>query len=178
MEPTMLTRSDVSLLAVRLFALYLIAEGVSASPALHGILSDQGMSAAQRLTLSTAIVGMAVVGVAVLVFSPALARRLMPATGAQSDSPANLAQIQSTAIATFGLILIATTLPNLAGTAVLMIERPSDEGFMGSYGRAAMASEIAALVIGIVLCTGASFWTRLLAKFRDLGYENGDSEDS
>jgi len=121
---------------------------------------------------------MAIVGVVVLVFSAVLARKLMPATGPQSESAPNLAQIQSTAIATFGLILIAMTLPNLAGTAVLMMERPSDEAIMGTYDRAAMASEIAGVVIGIVLCTGASFWTRLLAKFRDLGYDGGDGAGS
>ena len=36
----------------------------------------------------------------------------------------------------------------------------------------------ATIVVGIVLCTGASYWTRLLAKFRDLGYEKRDDAGS
>ena len=32
-------------------------------------------------------------------------------------------------------------------------------------------SQAASIAMGVLLCTGASYWTRLLSKFRDLGYE-------
>ena len=34
-----------------------------------------------------------------------------------------------------------------------------------------IVSQLASIVMGVLLCTGASFWTRLLTKFRNLGYD-------
>ncbi len=162
----MITRSDISLLAVRIFALFLIAQGVSALPALYALWRNELFTPSQRVAYSAAIVSTAVIGLAVLALSGVLARRLIPRTEAQAAPTARLSDIQSVAFATFGLLLIATTVPKLLGTILRCVELTS-----WTVEKPMLLSQVASIAIGVLLCTGASYWTRLLAKFRNLGYE-------
>ena len=166
----MITRSDISLLAVRIFALYLIAVGVSSLPVLSSLWRNELFTPSQRVAYSAAIVSTAVIGLAVLALSGVLARRLIPRTEAQAAPTARLSDIQSVVFATFGLLLIATAVPKALATILTYVTRGDDDH--GSWIEKSMAlSEVASIAIGVLLCTGASYWTRLLAKFRNLGYE-------
>ncbi len=165
----MITRSDISLLAVRIFALYLIAVGVSSLPVLSSLWRNELFTPSQRVAYSAAIVSTAVIGLAVLALSGVLARRLIPRTDAQAAPTARLSDIQSVVFATFGLLLIATTVPKALRTILMYVELRDDD--YERWIRPVALSQIASIAIGVLLCTGASYWTRLLAKFRNLGYE-------
>ncbi len=166
----MITRSDISLLAVRIFALYLIAVGVSSLPVLSSLWRNELFTPSQRVAYSAAIVSTAVIGLAVLALSGVLARRLIPRTEAQAAPTARLSDIQSVVFATFGLLLIATTVPKALRTILMYVELRDDD-YESWIGKPVALSQIASIAIGVLLCTGASYWTRLLAKFRNLGYE-------
>ncbi len=168
----MITRSDISLLAVRIFALYLIAQGVSALPALSALWRNELLTPSQQVAYSAAIVSTAVIGLAVLALSGVLARRLIPRTEAQAAPTARLSDIQSVVFATFGLLLIATTVPKALRTILMHVEPTgAGEDDYERWIKPVALSQIASIAIGVLLCTGASYWTRLLAKFRNLGYE-------
>ncbi len=170
----MITRSDISLLAVRIFALYLIAVGVSSLPVLSSLWRNELFTPSQRVAYSAAIVSTAVIGLAVLALSGVLARRLIPRTEAQAAPTARLSDIQSVVFATFGLLLIATTVPKLLSTILRYVELTrggDDDSVQLGYEKSMVLSQVASIAIGVLLCTGASYWTRLLAKFRNLGYE-------
>ena len=169
----MITRSDISLLAVRIFALYLIAQGVSALPGLSALWSMKLFTSSQQVLFSAAAVSPAVIGLAVLALSGVLARRLIPRTEAQAAPTARLSDIQSVVFATFGLLLIATTVPKALRTILMYVEPTGagDDDYESWIETPMALSQIASIAIGVLLCTGASYWTRLLAKFRNLGYE-------
>ncbi len=169
----MITRSDISLLAVRIFALYLIAVGVSSLPVLSSLWRNELFTPSQRVAYSAAIMSTAVIGLAVLALSGVLARRLIPRTEPQAAPTARLSDIQSVAFATFGLLLIATTVPGLLGTILKYVDpyRAGGDDFSSWIVAPTALSQVASIAIGVLLCTSASYWTRLLAKFRNLGYE-------
>ena len=120
----MVTRSDISILAVRILALYLIAQGVSALPALASYWRNEWFTSSMRVTYLVAIVSPVVIGVAMLALSGVLARRLIPGGEAQAKPAAGLSDIQSVAFATFGLLLIASTIPDLFASIVTFDVRP------------------------------------------------------
>ena len=177
----MVSRSDISLLAVRVFALYLIAQGVISFPALVSYWRGGWLKSSQQLAYTAVIVSPVVIGLAVLAFSALLARRVLPQTETPTGPAARLSDVQSVVFATFGLLLIATTVPGLLGSYLEHADIvPVDEfEYRQRTGEARprwlddpmVVSQIASIVMGILLCTGASFWTRLLSKFRNLGYD-------
>ena len=97
----MVTRSDISLLAVRVFALYLIAQGVGAFPSLANLWRGDWFEPSQRVAYTAVLVSPVVIGLAVLALSAVLARRLIPKTETPTEPAAQLSDVQSVVFATF-----------------------------------------------------------------------------
>ena len=142
-----MTRDDVSLLAVRLLALYVIADGISVLPEItalprigHGEYEVTGQVwIAYRL----AVILPVCLGIAALVFSRPLARVLTPRRAEETGAPdAGIPDVQSAAIGTFGLLLLAA--PKLAG-------RRTQE--------ALVAGGIIGVVAALVLSIALGLWT-------------------
>ena len=76
-----MTRADVSLLAVRLLALYLITMGISYLPGLKTLeyFSDAGMTRAALFAVAAAMVLPLCLGILALVWSRSIARWVRPA---------------------------------------------------------------------------------------------------
>ncbi len=174
-----MTRSDVSLLAVRLLALYLITMGISYLPGLKTLeyVSDAGsMTRAALFAYAATMVLPLCLGILALAWSRPIARWVTPRAAAdeQEDSPrAGLADIQSLAIATFGLLLLAVTLPHLI--RAIGLHRSSgrvDSEFFSHFDDWNLVAQAATVVLALLLCIGAGFWTHLLRRFRNLGWES------
>jgi hypothetical protein len=174
----MISRLDLALLAVRLLALYLIVQGISS---VAGVVqmwkADDPNIRESAFWITVAMTLPIVFGAGLLAFSRLVAARLLPPTQVEESSP-RAATVQSIAIGTFGLFLVAYAIPRL-WTRVLLLEEPpwgweEDRAF---YEDPYLVGEIVSLVIGVVLFTGAGYWTRLFARFRDLGH-GGGAEDA
>jgi hypothetical protein len=169
-----MTRSDISILAVRLLALYLIVQGISHLPVLAQLWrSEVEFMQTSRLWYSVTMTAPIVLGLAMFVSSRVIACWILPSEGVPDDPKAGVATYQSVAIGTFGLFLIAFAIPQL-WTSILVLKENSigvrrPKSF---YEDPYVVGELVSLVLGVVLLTGARYWARLVARFRDLGYEN------
>jgi len=169
----MLTRSDLSLIAVRVVALYLIANGITSAPYLYMVWnSEMYEEFGNRWWLTVAGSSSITMGLLLFFLSRPFARLVMP-TGVQAEEPpANLSGIQSVAISTIGLFVIVLSLPDLlVGLATFS---PASGRATGEalrwYEDLQILAALVRVVLGVVLCTGPSYWARQLKKFRDLGY--------
>ena len=168
----MITRNDLSLGAVRLLALYLIARAARSLPALISgwfsfrILKHDGLFAA--VVLAAVLPLLLAIGMAV--FSRRIARWVMPSSEEPLDPTPGVSLVQSVAIGTFGLLLLATDLPDI----VLSVATLEMRNEMMSQSRSLLQDpkflgSVLSVGIGVVLLTGASFWSRLISRFRRLG---------
>jgi hypothetical protein len=169
-----MTRSDISLLAVRLLALYLIVQGISYLPVVAQLWRPENeYMRASRVWSSVVMTAPIVLGLVMFVSSRVIAHWILPSEGVPDDPTAGVATYQSVAIGTFGLFLIAFAIPQL-WSAILVLKENSigvrrPKSF---YEDPYVVGELVSLVLGVVLLTGARYWARLVARFRDLGYEN------
>ena len=180
-EGTM-TRADISLLAVRLLALYVIAGGISMLPGLTALprvgLGEYEFTRGLWIAYGMATILPVCLGVLALVFSRALARRITPSRPEDADvadTPrAGVRDIQSAAIGTFGLLLLAVTLPRLIAT--LATHRLPDRFHAEKsslFEDKFFVAQLATAVMALLLCTGAGLWVRLIRRFRNLGWKEG-----
>jgi len=168
----MITRNDLSLGAVRLLALYLIVRAARSLPALISgwfsfrILKHEGMFAA---VVFAAVVPL-LIAIVLAVFSRRIARWVMPSSEKPLDPAPGTALVQSVVIGTFGLFLIATDFPDVV-LSVSTLEMRNDllNQSRSLHQDPAFLGNVISVGIGVVLLTGASFWSRLISRFRRLG---------
>ena len=168
----MLTSFALSLIAVRILALSLIIERIASVPAWVTIWGRSERIGFATGFFWTAVVGPLLAGIALLVGSRRLARWIAPRETETGEGTANLATVQAVAIATLGLYLIALNLPVLIASVLELREAGNAETALNQIWYPAAVSHTCSVLIGILLCTGASFWTRLFRRFRNLGYES------
>ena len=82
------------------------------------------------------------------------------------DSPIQLLQLGLPFELQCGLLKL-----RLARTIFVELTGAGDNDYESWIEKPMALRQIASIAIGVLLCTGASYWTRLLAKFRNLGYE-------
>ena len=78
--------------------------------------------------------------------------------------------VQSVAIGTFGLFLVAADLPNIV-LSVSMLEMRNEVANQSKslFQYPVFLGNVLSVGIGVVLLTGAAFWSRLISRFRRLG---------
>ena len=177
-----MTLADVSLLAVRLLALYVIAQGIGVLPSLAALPpisdSDYGVTRSVWIAYRLATILPLCLGLLALLFSRAIARRLTSHRTEDADIPsaarAGVRDMQSAAIGTFGLLLLAVALPRLLA-AIAFRSSPSrfDDEEVGLFEDPYVVTQLATVVMALLLCIGSGFWVRLLRRFRDLGWKEG-----
>jgi O-antigen/teichoic acid export membrane protein len=174
----MLTRSDVSILAVRLLALYLILRSIGNLPTI-ALLWNSGDLPVQDFAYAAAMVMPVFIGLLALLFSRKLSRGILPAPEEPDEASAWLSAIQSIAIGTFGLFLIAASVPNAWAR---YLEFAVDEPRFASgeatpfYKDPYLVGDLVSCALGVALFTGAAFWTRLFTRFRDMGYPANEAK--
>lgn len=110
----------------------------------------------------------------ILVISRPLSRLLLPRRDPEPGEPAKtrLVDVQSVVISTFGLFLLATEVPSLA--AQLLVDRAPNADPLTPppawYHDLELDRMIISVLVGAALVTGAGYWSRLLHRFRNLGY--------
>ena len=168
----MITRNDLSLGAVRLLALYLIVRAVRRLPAL--IFGWSSLSTLSHVGLFAAAVLVAVVplliAIGMALFSRRIARWVMPSSDEPLDPMPGVSLVQSVAIGTFGLFLVAADLPSVV-LSVSMLEMHNELANQSKslFLYPAFLGSVLSVGIGVVLLTGAAFWSRLISRFRRLG---------
>ena len=174
-----MTRGDISLLAVRLLALYLIADGISVLPSLRmlpriGDLWEEDITRLAWFAYGLAIILPVCLGLLALLFSRALARGITPRRAEEEPLRAGLSDIQSAATGTFGLLLLAVTLPQLI-TSIAMHQptRPHTKEEVSLFDDAYFVAEFATTLMALFLCTSAGLWVRMIRSFRNLGWKEG-----
>lgn len=171
-----MTRGDISLLAVRLLALYLIADGISRLPGLTMLphVGDyrEDITRLAWLTWGFAIILPVCLGLLALLFSRALAWSITPRRAEEEPLRAGLSDVQSAATGTFGLLLLAVTLPQLI-TSIAMHQptRPNTKEEVSLFDDAYFVAEFATTLMALFLCTGAGLWVRMIRSFRNLGWK-------
>ena len=166
----MIRRNDLSLAAVRLLALYLVIQAFRNAAPMYALWransppEDSGLG----VWIVFAAVAPLVVGAALAVFSRSVARWVAPGADEGAESTPGIAVLQSVAIGTFGLFLIAVDLPRLVSNVLSLSAR--NGAFRTSYRLLEDPLFLrSAVSVGIALCVGAPFWSRLITAFRGLG---------
>lgn len=172
----MITREDLALIGVRLLALLLVVDGIAfVAYSLSSWRAAESMEDFPRklwgFSYALAVVAPILFGAGVFALSRPIARWITPNSESPTEAPARLSTVQSVAIGTFGLFLIAMAIPR-AWASYLVFEEispPSDESttILDDHG---FVSNLISLAVGIALFTGARFWTKLFSRFRDLGW--------
>ena len=156
---------------MRVLALYLVAEGIASLAGIGSLWSFEAEELyASRVWVTIAMTAPVLLGLVLWCASRTVARWILPPPN--DEPPAGTATVQTVAIATFGLFLVAVSIPRLWTSVLMLGERGAwqDEP-PPFYKDPHVVGGMVSLAIGVLLCTGARYWSRLLARFRDLGYE-------
>lgn len=169
----MLART-LSVVAVRLFAIYFMVRGIGSLGGLLGFalpgLPIDGANAASIVVASAIPGAVQLVAGAICWFGAAPLARLAwrggdgAAQGGDADAAPSVRGSAAIAFFAFGVIFAATALPGLAN-ALYLLGSPASEGYALSVYQlnqvqGALLGDGVRLIVGIVLAAGANMWAR------------------
>jgi len=178
MEPYLLAR-----IAVRIVAIYVIAQGIMYLPSMYTALSYSGASyefdVSAVAVIIAAIFGPLIVGIILWVVAPAVSKSIIgDVNNRKVEAGATIDQYQAVAISTAGLVIVFISLPGFISLLV--------QAFGGSYefeGQKTFDINVVArllasglkVLFGVLLVLGVRFWVQLLHRFKEFGLEEKSS---
>ena len=190
-----MTRSDLSVLAVRLLGVYVFLDGFRYLPLLSQQMhiwkdiggENEGIAYALNVWVYCLPLLM---GLLLLVLSRPIGRWLLPRAGAadsppasqspstlapstlapSTHSPSTLRDVQGVVIATFGLLIVATTGPEVLVRAVTLQDVDQFDRPVRMLDDIYYVTGLVQVLVGVALVVGAGFLSRQINRFRQLGY--------
>lgn len=164
-------------LALRVFAIYIIAQGILILPGLLDIAvqakpSDPILSYPLFLVLAT--VAPFVTGALLWSLAPRVATWILrEAEASIPASPVTSEALQIIAFVTLGAVLLVNTLPRIVGILFAAITT-KDLGYVILRGEDFFTA-VGVAVLGLALSLGGAFFTRLVRRLRESGTDMGSS---
>jgi hypothetical protein len=172
-----MTKQDLSLLAIRLLAVYLISQGLLAIPDLYILASIPPEQLPGNLALlgyGLAIITPFAAGLFFFIASTTMAKWICPNEGnANGSGTATAANAAPLAFATLGLFIIATTLSRIIATAASIYQQSLiSEREPEYFNDPSMLGYSVTLLLGISLFAGVRFWVALYQQLKTFGLKN------
>ena len=168
---------QLSLIALRVIAIYLIAQSISAIPSAYTTLTmmssfGSGESAIGLALISTLVTPLTI-GVILWIFAPRLSKHLAPSNEISNEkNELTTKQFQTTAMLLIGVYLLAINIPQALSINYLLLQ--SDE-FLSGFNKNKSEIILSAIVINlkIILALLLTFKTKSLVtslnKIRTIG---------
>ena len=188
---TKLSKSEISLLSIRLLALYLISVGLgsfisSLMMAGSALIAGERSQTGTFLVMSSATLPHFFIGVALWIKASKIARWLLPNTERENtgEPPLSYETVCAIALAILGLWILSYSLPDLINVMTyrfIIINEIKDQlnyNLSGSSiidvkasNSAAMVKSISESLFGLWLLLGSNFFITLFKKVRAFGKE-------
>jgi hypothetical protein len=164
------TKESLSLIGIRLVAIYLIASGVVLLPNLAQLWvgpADSDMVIGYVIV----VVSPLVIGVALYAVSLRISNTVCNGLGASEPRPELGAdELHGIALSVAGLLIVATSLPDLVAIVVQIRQASEWNDRQVEYlSNPRLVSELVVLAFGVSMFSGARFWIRLYRRFRAFG---------
>lgn len=167
MEP-----ATLSLILLRVLAVYLIAKGILFAPEIVTVWSGASAYAGKYPNIglySFVILTPVIFGLILWLLSPQLAKMIVRGESLkQSVESLSLGNIQAAVLATVGLLIIFVTIPSLISISVQIF---GEGGRSSTAATAHLSAQIAKVGLGVVLVFGANSLVRLIRRIREFGLE-------
>jgi hypothetical protein len=166
---------SISILAIRILALYIIVQGIFVLPAIAPIFtsdSSHTFSVFERLFLAASIFTPLVIGVIILTFSRKLGGWLSPGkTSGETINKVDFKELQAVAFSVLGVFAIVHSTPILIRTLVMR----SNQTFQYLNHRTLwqepyFVASVSTLAIGLFLFFGSKSLVRLYSWSKYLGH--------
>ena len=166
---------SISILAIRILALYVIVQGIFVFPAITQIFtisSGRDFDLTERMFLAFSISSPLIIGILTLVFSRKLGAWLSPdKTHAETENKIDMNALQSVAISVLGVLAITDSLPLLIREiAVRNNETVQFAKHLGFWDQPDLVASVVTLLIGIFLFFGSKFIVHLYLWSRYYGH--------
>lgn len=166
---------SLSLIGIRLIAIYLMASGIVQMTYLPLIFSDTSQDYFMQTVYVLAIVSPLMVGIIFFAFSR-LFSKLVSGTSLPTESAevgARIEELQGVAFAIAGLLIVAIRFPIFV-RVILFINQSAElnEGEAEYFSNPHFLAELFVLLLGLSLFFGARFWARIYREFREFGLKN------
>lgn len=167
---------NISILAIRIIAIYIIVQGILVLPAITQIfssISSRTFSVFERFFLGSSILAPLLIGIVCLFFSRKIGSWLSP--GKSSDEAANkvdLNELQSVAFSILGILAIVNSLPIFVRTLVARGNQSLQYlKQIGLWQEPHLVASALTLAIGLFLFFGSKFVVRLYLWSKYLGHK-------
>lgn len=167
----------LSTIGIRLIALYLVAQGISAIPDAHLFLTAYEPTGRFEIfsygSVLTAIFSPAIVGILSWLSAPKLSKYIISTNPPSGDNQElNIAQFQTIAVTLVGIYLLASSLPYVISIHYQLYHNTIEINGESTLNLSILASAIAAdlkALFGIALLLGSNQISRLISKLRNIG---------
>lgn len=166
---------SLSLIGIRLIAIYLIASGIIQLTYLPLIFSDTNQDYLMQSVYVLAIISPFMVGIIMYAFSRPFSKLVSgsPVSAQNAQNLSNIEQLQGVAFAITGLLIIAIRLPSFVGEILRIFHTAKlNDGRVEIFSNPPFLAELFILLLGLSLFFGARFWTRLYGELREFGLKD------
>lgn len=166
---------SLSLIGIRLIAIYLIASGIVQMNYLPLIFSDRSQDYVMQTVYVLAFVSPFMVGIIFYAFSRPFSK-LVSGTSLPAESAevgAKIEELQGVAFAIAGLLIVAIRFPSFVEEILRIFHTAKlNDGRVEIFSSPLFLAEFFVLLLGLSLFFGARFWTRLYGEFREFGLKD------
>ena len=170
-----MNKESLSLIGIRLIAIYLIASGLIILPNFPQLWSVPTPDSSYVLGYVIALVAPLVVGVTLYLVSTPLSKLICKGLDSDQTSDANtkINEFHGIALSITGLIILAIKFPGFIGV-ILQINQTAvfNDRQVEYFSNFYFLSELLVLILGISLFFGAKFWVNFYIWFQQFGLRN------